>query len=149
MPPREPADPEDTVRAWSDRGELPTQLLPVAAQLRRPSHQAWIIGLATLAGVLALIALGVLLLGRHKATAPPLVPITSVTIPSASPSASAPPPSTSTETVTQTVTATTYVPVPTVTPTTDAPPSTTATDPNDVWRACRQMHPHRWCNGYR
>jgi hypothetical protein len=66
---------------------------------------------------------------------------------SSSLSPSAPP--SSMETVTETVTATTYLPAPAITPTTDAPPSTTTTDPNDIWRACRQMHPHRWCNGYR
>ncbi|WP_157899962.1 hypothetical protein [Mycobacteroides franklinii] len=100
--------------------------------------------------VLVLILPGYLLLGPQKATVPPLVPITSVTTPSASPSAPTSTAPASTETVTETVTATSFVPVPAVTPTTDVPPSTTATtDPNDVWKACRQMHPHRWCNGYR
>lgn len=144
---------EDTVRAWSDGGDEPTQLLPVTPPSRGTSRQVWIVAIAAAAGVLAIIALGFLLLVPEKTTVPPLVPITSVTTPatsapvSSSLSPSAPP--SSTETVTETVTATTYLPAPAITPTTDAPPSTTATDPNDIWRACRQMHPHRWCNGYR
>lgn len=144
---------EDTVRAWSDGGDEPTQLLPVTPPSGGTSRQVWIVAIAAAAGVLAIIALGFLLLVPEKTTVPPLVPITSVTTPSTSApvssslSPSAPP--SSTETVTETVTATTYLPAPAITPTTDAPPSTTATDPNDIWRACRQMHPHRWCSGYR
>jgi len=149
MLPRDPSHPEVTQRAWSDSEEEPTELLPVAPLPRGRSRQVWIVGLAAAIGVLVLIALGFLLLVPQQRTVPPLVPITSVTTPSSSPSASTSPSPAPTETVTETVTATSYVPVPAVTPTTDAPPSTTTTDPNDVWKACRQMHPHRWCNGYR
>lgn len=150
MPLREPADPAQTARAWSDGEEEPTQLIPVARAPGNRRQPIWIIGTLVAAVVLVLILLGYLLLGPQKATVPPLVPITSVTTPSASPSAPTSTAPASTETVTETVTATSFVPVPAVTPTTDVPPSTTATtDPNDVWKACRQMHPHRWCNGYR
>ncbi|QCH22944.1 hypothetical protein [Mycobacteroides salmoniphilum] len=148
MPPREPANTEETMRAWGmsgDAGEDPTRLIPVVPQSGGHARQVWIIGVTVAAGVAVLIALGFLLLGPQKATTPPLVPITSTTTPSVSPSPSAAP----TETVTETVTATTYVPVPAITPTTDAPPSSTPADPSHVWRTCRQMHPHRWCNGYR
>lgn len=150
MPLREPADSGQTVRAWSDGGEEPTQLIPVASVRVSRTRQIWIIGAVAAAGVLVLILLGFLLLGPQQAKVPPLVPITSITPTSVtSPSAAPSPPPSSTETITETVTATSYIPLPAVTPTTGASPSTTATNPNDVWRTCHQMHPHRWCNGYR
>lgn len=148
MPPREPANSEETVRAWGlsdDAAEDPTRLIPVVPESRGRARQVWIIGMTVAAGVAVLIALGFLLLGPQKPTTPPLVPITSMTTSSVSSSPSPVP----TETVTQTVTATTYLPIPATTPTTTAPPSSTPADPNDVWKTCHQMHPHRWCNGYR
>lgn len=158
MPPYQPAGSDETATAWSDCEEEPTQSIPVLPAPGGRARQARIIGVTAAVGVLVLIVLGFLLLGPQKETVPPLVPITSVTTPSM-PTSVSPPVTTSlspvpseTVTETETVTATTYVPVPAVTPTTttNAPPSTTAAaDPNDIWRACRQMHPHRWCNGYR
>ncbi len=148
MSPREPANSADTVRAWGmadDAGEDLTRLIPVVPASGGRTRQVWIIGVTVAAGVAVLIALGFLLLGPQKPTTPPLVPITSMTTPSVSSSPSPVP----TETVTQTVTATSYVPVPATTSATAAPPSSTPTDPNDVWKTCHQMHPHRWCNGYR
>ena len=44
MPLREPADSGQTARAWSDSGEEPTQLIPVAPVPASRTRQIWIIG---------------------------------------------------------------------------------------------------------
>jgi len=141
-------------------GEEPACLTPAVPISVGHSRQVWIIGIVAATGVVVVITLGFLLLSPQKATAPPLIPITAVTTSSVVPTSTTSQVPLPAETVTETVTAT-YIPVPTVTSTatnvpaptvtssTGAPTSTTASNPNDIWDTCRQMHSRHWCNEHR